>query len=66
MATRTISTKPFPGRIPAWDVRVNGEWVGVVRERVSIGAGFIGISHGKIYGPYPSKVEAVDAIAEAN
>jgi hypothetical protein len=64
--THTISTKPFPGRTVAWDVKVDGHVEGVVRARKDNPEQFVGICHGKVYGPFDSKVEAVDAVAKAS
>jgi hypothetical protein len=57
-----ITTKSHGVDKTAWKVQVDGRFVGFVRQRPS--GEFVGIASGTVYGPFPSNVQATDAVAE--
>ncbi len=64
MATRSITTKPaHPGAKHHWRVYVDGRLAGWVQETTE--GTFTGLKIGKVFGSFPSRVQAVDAVAEA-
>lgn len=64
MATRSITTKPaHPGAKHHWRVYVDGHLAGWIQETTE--GKFTALKIGKVFGTFSSKVQAMDAVAEA-